>query len=130
MAERGKDDGYLAFLGAVYGKPAIHFILKNSGSTRAPRNAGQKKHEHWVRITVLGVSVQIGLEHAISNWESSALLGTENYRKNYENCFALEKHLQMFVNLFFDRSFAFDFATTSTYRIFSRYSWRGWSGCV
>ncbi len=33
------------------------------------RLGGHEKVEHWARITVIGVTVQIGVEHAISNWE-------------------------------------------------------------
>ena len=34
------------------------------------RLGGHEKHSYWARVTVLGVSVQIGLEHGISNWAS------------------------------------------------------------
>jgi hypothetical protein len=29
---------------------------------------GHEKRSYWLRITVVGVSVQMGVEHAISNW--------------------------------------------------------------
>ena len=58
------------------GQTLRQWLLSAGWGTLQPRSydalqgpGGHARHEHWARVTVLGVSIQIGVEHSISNWE-------------------------------------------------------------